>query len=40
MPVNPMTLEGEMPIWRQLAWFEPENSFRLLPRLLQAPTGN
>jgi hypothetical protein len=28
MPVNRMSLEGEMPLWRQLAWFEPENSFR------------
>jgi hypothetical protein len=32
MPVNRLTAEGEMPVWRQLAWFEPEE-FRFSPHL-------
>ena len=36
MPVNRLTAEGEMPVWRQLAWFEPERIPVFTPSM-QAP---
>jgi hypothetical protein len=37
MPVNRLTAEGEMPVWRQLAWFEPERIPVFTPSM-QAPS--
>jgi hypothetical protein len=39
MPVNRLTAEGEMPVWRQLAWFEPERIPVFTPSM-QAPLLN